>query len=124
MSSCTNDCTSLCPNPCTTATLNPEDAISVSIQAILNLNQQGGSTADDIFEEARTVVIPERVITIEDVDAALAVGAQKGIFFRRIQTVGAEPTYMINSRMTSLNVQNRTYNRWPCQFDSFYRPKG
>jgi len=107
------------PNLCTQSFLNCDDFISIAIQAILNLRGSRGSTALEIFSEA-LFLCPTTTVTQLDIDDALAVGARRGIFFRSISSVGAEPTYMVVARMALFNYQNRIYTRLPCQTDGFW----
>lgn len=111
-----------CPDLCTTVTVNTSDAISLSIQAILNLGEASGSTAADIYNNIVNVIDPSTTFTITDIESALSTGTRRGIFFRNIAVLGATPTYMVNANMSLFNVANRKYNRFPCQQDSFYRP--
>jgi hypothetical protein len=105
------------PNVCKINTLNCKDAISIVIQAILNLKQSQGSSALSIYNEALGLCTN---VTMKDINDALTLGAKRGIFFRVIPTVGAEPTFMIVARMPVFNYQNRLYNRLPCQPNGFW----
>lgn len=109
----------VCPNPCTTATLDCSDLLTILIQAILDLAEPNGSSNTSIFERSQ-VICPDTTITQSDIDTAIATAAKRGILYRRIATSGADPTFLVNGRMAELNVQNKRYNRLPCQYNSFY----
>lgn len=109
-----------CRNPCTFNALNCADPISVAIQAILNLAQRYGSSAEDILAEA-LLVCPDYIITQRDIDDALHYGSRRGIFSRVTRHHGDEPTYMVNARMALFNYENRKYTRFPCTTGSFWK---
>ncbi len=111
----------VCPNPCAAAPLNCQDAISIAIQAILDLAQPNGSSASDIFVQG-LAVCPDSGLTQLQIEDALATGARRGIFFRSIAAPQAIPTYMVIARMPLFNYQNKRYNRYPCSRGSFWQP--
>lgn len=122
MSACCNRTeynSTTCPNPCTTATLDCSDLLTIVIQSILDLAETNGSTSTSIFTQAQ-VICPDTEITQDDIDTSITTAAKRGIIFRRIDLEGATPTYMVNGRMAELNVQNKRYNRLPCQTNSYY----
>lgn len=110
----------VCPPLCEYATLNCNDFISISIQAILDLAQTNGSDAQEIFNRA-LLLCPTQVITQTDIDNALTLGARRGVFHRIVSAIGAIPTFMVNARMALFNYTNRIYNRPPCFRGSFWR---
>lgn len=120
-SSLTDVASAFCPPQlCEYAALDCQDGISIAIQAILDLAQPQGSTADDIFTRGLSLC-PQVALARSDIDDALSLGARRGIFFRAYAAVGATPTYMVNARMTIFNYKNRKYNRLPCMTNSYWR---
>lgn len=112
-----------CPTSCTHTQVSCNDILSVAVQAILNINSVGGSTVNDIYSQVLQIC-DDQSITIDDVSIALMVGAQRGIFFRKIIDTTTEPTFMINSNMVGVNPRNAKYMRWPCQNNNFFHPVG
>ena len=109
-----------CPLPCSKQNFNCSDAISLSVQAILNLAQNSGSIASDIFQIAASLC-PHQSLLQSDIDAALLQGAKQGVFIVIFASPTSTPTYMVNSNMVQVNVKNAKYFRPPCQLDSFFR---
>lgn len=100
--------------------LNCDDLVSIIIQSILNLAIPTGASVDDILDYIPTIC-PNTLVTFDSVSTAVNFAAKRGILFRRIASAGATPTYMINAYMVNRNVQNKSYVRYPCQSDNFFR---
>lgn len=108
-----------CPVSCTNATVSCSNALSVVVQAILDLNQTGGSTLAAIQTQSAVICSG---IDPAAVASAITTGAKNGVLFRKV-TSGVEPTFMINSNMVAMKPANAQYMRWPCQQNNFFVPK-
>ena len=108
-----------CQKPCEVVRLNCSDLFSMIIQAILDLAQPTGSTAEAITAQA-AILCPTDPPTLAEVERSLTLGARRGLFRRLIATVGATPTYMVLARMGLFNPLNAPYQRFPCQFNNFW----
>jgi len=115
-----------CPAPGTTCGglsgthfLTCDDILSIVIQSILDLAIPQGATVDEILAYIPTIC--PQTISLETLTAAINIGARQGTLFRRIASVGATPTYLINAYMANLNCKNRIYTRDPCQSNNFFR---
>lgn len=102
-----------CPIKCDTVLVSCSDALSVVIQAILNIGQANGADATSIADAAAAIC---GTGTLSDTEIAQAIefGVSRGALFRRIAAEGAEPTYLINGYMFKLNPRNNKYMRFPC----------
>lgn len=121
MASCEDTCAlsdNPCPARCDNVLVSCDDALSVIIQAILDLAQPQGSLATDIA--ARVNVICGGTITDAQFANALNFGVSRGALFRRIAAEGTEPTFLVNGYMFKLNPQNTKYMRFPCSSTAFW----
>jgi len=122
--------TAACVTPCAVACAVPcgsfigvqcSDAISVAIQAIMNLAQTTGSLASAIIT-ASQALCPD--LTSAQILDALSKGSKRGIFLPIYASLDDLPTYMVRTNMAALNYKNLKYSRPPCMniTDTFWVP--
>lgn len=107
----------VCPPCCPTNPVqaNCNDTYSLIIQAILNLQGDVGSSADEIFTEISNIC-PTFSLTLSELQTELRNGIRRGLL-----SWGSTTTYMVNANMAKVNPANWRYWRCPSAQNSFYR---